>query len=117
MDMRPAVSYIPCATSSGGETNNIITFSQFEEGGLLSEICDDVESGDKSDDDSVMSPLIREEEMDAMDSGDGSDDEPMSTEMLEYIRGGSKSHLSVNSREACYNIYDRIKRRQMERKG
>ena len=46
------VSYIPCATSSREQTGNIITFTQFEEGGLLyetqnllSETCDDTESG------------------------------------------------------------------------
>ena len=31
-----------------------------------------------------------------MDSGNESDDEPMYTEMLEDIRGGSKSCQSVN---------------------
>ena len=35
-----------------------------------------------------------------MDSGDESDDEPMSTEMLEDICDGSKSHPSVNMIEA-----------------
>ena len=35
--MRPSVSYMPYATSSKEKTVNIITFSHFEEGGLLSE--------------------------------------------------------------------------------
>ena len=35
-----------------------------------------------------------------MDSCDESDGEPMSTEMLEDIRDGSKSHPIVNRREA-----------------
>ena len=43
--------------------------------------------------------------MDVMDSGDDSDDEPMSTDMLEDIRDGSKSHPSVNRREARYKIH------------
>ena len=43
-----------------------------------------------------MPPLLSEEEMDAMDYGDESDDEPISTDMLEDIRGGSQSHLNVN---------------------
>ena len=34
MAVRPSVSHIPYATSSGGETDDIITFAQFEEGGL-----------------------------------------------------------------------------------
>ena len=41
-------------------------------------------------------------------------DEPMTTEMLEDIRSGSQSHLSVNSREASYKICDLIKQRQTE---
>ena len=36
MGVQTDVSYIPYATSSKGKTGNIITFTQFEEGGLLS---------------------------------------------------------------------------------
>ena len=54
-------------------------FTQFEQGGLLSEIRNDAESGDESDDDSIIPPLISKEEIYAMDYGDDSDDEPMST--------------------------------------
>ena len=50
------MSYTPYATSSRGETGDIITFTQFEEGNLLSdtqnllsETCDDIESGNESD--------------------------------------------------------------------
>ena len=39
--MRPAVSYIPCAKYSKEQTSDIITFAQFEEGVLLSEIHED----------------------------------------------------------------------------
>ena len=115
--MHPDVTYAPYCTSSRGETGEIITFTQFEEGGLLSETRDDAESGDKSDDNSTMLPLLSEEEMDVMDSGDESDDEHMSTDMLEYIHGASKSHPSVNRRESRYIIRDCIKRRQTEWKG
>ena len=59
MAMRPSVSHIPCATSPREQTGNIITFTQFEEWNLLSESCEDVESGDESDDNSIMLPLIR----------------------------------------------------------
>ena len=45
-----------------------------------------------------MPPLIIKEEMDAIDSGHESEGEPMSTVMLEAIRDGSPSHLSVNMR-------------------
>ena len=41
----------------------------------------------------------------------------MSTEILEYICGGSKSHPSINMREAYYKTRDHIKRRQTEGKS
>ena len=52
-----------------------------------------------------------------MDSGDESDHEPISTEMLEYIRDRSQSHMNVNKREARYKILDCIKQGQLEQKG
>ena len=103
------VSYIPYATSSKGKTGNIITLTQFEEGDLLSKTRDDAESSEKSDDDSIMPPLICEDEMDGMDTGDESEDEPMSTEMLEDICDSIQPHQSVNRREAHYKISDHIK--------
>ena len=42
-----------------------------------------------------MPPLLSKEEMVAVDSGDESDNEPMSTDILEDIRDGSKYHLNV----------------------
>ena len=59
-----------------------------------------------------MPPFISEEEMDKMSSGDESDDEPMSRVMLEDIHDVSKSHPSVNRREAHYKIRDHIKQSQ-----
>ena len=76
---------------------------------LLSENCDNMESGNKYDEDSTMKPLISEDEMDAMSPGNESDAEPMSTNMLEYIRGGSSYHLGINSRGSRYKIHDCIK--------
>ena len=68
MYMQPAVSCITYDTYSREKTSNIITFTQFEEGNLLSETqnllsetCDDAESGNESDDDSTIPPLISEE--------------------------------------------------------
>ena len=61
MAMRPAVSYIPCATSSREQTGNISTSTQFEEGNLLSETRDNAESGDEYNDDSIMPPIIGKE--------------------------------------------------------
>ena len=47
--MRLAVSYIPYAKYSKEKTVDIITFAQFEEGGLLSENHNDVETVNESD--------------------------------------------------------------------
>ena len=77
----------------------------------------DGKSGDKPDDDSIMTPLLSLEEKNVLDSGDESDDEPMSTEMLEDICDGSKSHPYVNMRDTCYKIRDLIKQIQLEWKG
>ena len=41
MAMRPAVTYTPYATSSKEQTGDVITFTQFEEGNLLSETRND----------------------------------------------------------------------------
>ena len=46
MAMRPAVTYTPCATSSREQTGDIITFTKFEEGNILTKIFNDVESND-----------------------------------------------------------------------
>ena len=61
MAMRPEVTYKPYATSPKEQTGNIIRFTQFEESNLLSKNRNDVESGDKSDDNSGMPPLLSEE--------------------------------------------------------
>ena len=60
MEMRPAVTYTPCAMSSREQTGNIITFAKFEDGNILTKTRNDAESGDKSNDESIMT----------MDSGD-----------------------------------------------
>ena len=54
MEMRPAVTYAPYVTSSKEQTGNIITFAQFEEGNLLTENCNDTESSDESNSESLM---------------------------------------------------------------
>ena len=61
-----------------------------------------MESGNQSDDDSIMPPLLSEEEMDAMDSCHESDDEPMYTDMLEDISDSSQYHPNDNRRGARY---------------
>ena len=102
------VTYKPYATSSKEQTGNIIMFAQFEQVNLLSVTRGDAEISDKSDDHSIIPPLISEEEMNAMDSDDESEDEPMSTEMLEDICDSGQYHPSVKKREARSKIRDSI---------
>ena len=64
-----------------------------------------------------MPPLLSEEEMDVMSSVYESDNEPMSTEMLEDIIDGSKSHTGIHRRDTRYKICDCIKQRWLEWKG
>ena len=66
--MRPSVTYTPCATSSRGKNGDIVTFTQFEEGNILTKTRNDAESGDESDNESIILPLLIEEETNAMDS-------------------------------------------------
>ena len=54
MAMRPTVTYTLYATSAKEQTSNVITFANFEEGNLISETCNDTESDDKSDSESIM---------------------------------------------------------------
>ena len=50
---RCRVTYTPYATSSKEQTGDIITFTQFEEGTLLTETRNNTESGDESDSKSI----------------------------------------------------------------
>ena len=54
MVMCPAVTYTPYGTSSKERTGDVITFAQFKEKNLLTETCNDTESGDESDSKSIM---------------------------------------------------------------
>ena len=117
MSMRPAMMYISCATSLREKNGEIITFAKFEEVNIWTKTRNDAESGDESDDDSIISLLLSEEEIYAMDSGDESDDELVSTDMLEDICDNSQSRPRGNRREANYKIFDSIKQIQPEWKG
>ena len=98
MAMRRAVTYTPYVTSSKEQNGDVITFAQFEEGNIITKTCNDAEISDKIDDESIIPPLLRKEDIDAMDSGDESDHDLISTEMLEEIYDGSETHLNVNRR-------------------
>ena len=98
--MRLYVMYKPCATYLRGKACNIITFAKFEEGNIWTKTRNDAESNDKSKDDSILPPLLSEEEIYVMAYGNDSNDDPIYTEMLENIRFGIQSHPDVNMREA-----------------
>ena len=76
MAMRPAVTYTPYVMSSKEQTGNVITFAKFDEGGILTKTRNDAESGDKSDNESIM---MSKQDMDVINSGDESDHDLIST--------------------------------------
>ena len=84
--MLPTVTYTPYATSSKEQTRDAITFTQFEEGNLLSETRNDTESGDESNRKSIM---MSEKDMENIDGKEKSDDDLISTETLHDIRDGN----------------------------
>ena len=65
MVMRPAVTYTPCATSLREQNGVVIMFTQFEEGNILTETRNDAESGDESDNESIM---MSKQDMENLDS-------------------------------------------------
>ena len=93
--MFPAVTYTPYATSSKEKTGDVITFTQFQEEKILTETRNDAESGDESDNKSI---IMSEQDMDAINSGDESDHDLISTEMLHDICDGSQTHPNINRR-------------------
>ena len=97
MAMRPAVTYIPHATSSKEQNGDVITFAQFEEGNILTETSNNAESSDESDSESLM---MNKQDMENLNSNEKSDHNLISTEMLEDIRDGSQTHPNVNKRKA-----------------
>ena len=85
--MRPEVTYTPYGTTSREQTGDIITFTQFEEGNILTKTCNNAESCDESNNESIM---MSKQDMDAMDSGDESDHDLISTEILDDISNGGQ---------------------------
>ena len=108
MAMRPAVMYTPYATSSKEQNGDVIKFAQFEEGDLISETRNDTESGDKSDNKSIM---MSEKDMENINETEKFDDDLISTETLHEIRDGNQTHPKIDKREARMAIHDRIKKR------
>ena len=84
-------------TSSKEQTGDVITFTQFEEGDILTETLKDAGSCDESDNESIM---MSEQDMENLDSSDESDHDLISTEMLEDICDRSQTHPNIDKREA-----------------
>ena len=76
MAMRLSVTYTSYATSLKEQTGDVITFAQFEEGNILTETHKDAESGDESNNESIM---MSEQDMEYINSGDESDHDLIST--------------------------------------
>ena len=114
MAMRPSVTYNPYATSSKEKTGNVTTFTQLEEGNILTETRNNSESGEESDNESNM---MSKQNMENINSSDESDHDLISTDMLHNICDGSQTHPNVNRRETRYKIRDHIRQRQSEWKG
>ena len=70
-------------------------FAQFEEGNILTKTRNDAESGNESNNESIM---MSEQDIDTINSDDESDHDLISTEMLEDICDRSQTHLNVNKR-------------------
>ena len=61
MAVHKSVTYTPCAKYSREKTGNIITFAQFEEGGLVTRTRNDAGIVDEYDDNSIIPPLLSKE--------------------------------------------------------
>ena len=105
MAMRPTVTYTPYATSSKEQTGDVITVTQFEEGNLLSETHNDIESDDESDSESIT---MSEKDMENIDEKEKFDDDLISTETLHDIHDRNQTHPKIDKREDCLSIRDRI---------
>ena len=68
-------------------------FAQFEEGNILTKTRNDAESGNESNNESIM---MSEQDIDTINSDDESDHDLISTEMLEDICDRGQTHLNVN---------------------
>ena len=114
MVMRPAVTYTLYATSSKEQTGDVIMFTQFEEGDLLTETRNDTESGDESN---IKSIMMREQDMENLYEKEKFDDDVISTETLHDICDGNQTHPNIDKREARLKICDSIKQKKLEWKG
>ena len=114
MAMCPTVTYTPYTMSYKEQTGDVITFTQFEEGNLITETRNNTESGDESNSESIMTS---EKDMENLDEKERFDDDLISTETLHDIRDRNQTHPSNDKREARLEIRDRIKQKKPQWKG
>ena len=81
---------------------------------MLGKICNGTESGDKSDDNLTLQPLIIEVKIGKISSGDESNSWPMSTDMSEDIYDRIQYHPIINRRYARFKVRYHIKQRREE---
>ena len=92
----------------------MITFTQFEEGNLLTETRNDTESGEESNNKSIM---MSAQDIENLDEKEKCHDDLISTEKSHDIRDGNQTHPNIDKREARLKICDRIKQKKLEWKG
>ena len=76
---------------------------------ILTETSNDAESGDESNNESIM---ISEQDTENINSGDESDHDLISTEMLEDICDRSQTHPNIKGRDTYYKTRDRIRQKK-----
>ena len=85
---------------------------------MLSETRNDTEIDDASDSEFIMMSLRDMENLGETETCDeGLDEGLISTELLQDIRDGNRTHPEINKREARMAIRDRIKQSKLEWKG
>ena len=93
--MHLAVTYTSYATSQREQIGDVITFTQLEKGNILTETCNNSESSDESDNESIM---MSEQDMENLKSNEDSDHDLIYPQMLEDINDVSQTHPDVNKR-------------------
>ena len=111
MAMCPTETYTPYAKYSMERTGDVITFTQFEGGTLITETRKNTESGDESDRESIM---MSEKDMENLNEKEKLDDDLISTETLHDICDGNQTHPRIDKREALLKIRDRIKQEKSQ---
>ena len=76
MAMRPEVTYTPYAKSLKEQTDDVIAFTQFEEGNIWTKTRNNSESGDESNNESI---IMSKQDMENINSGDESVHDIIST--------------------------------------